>query len=141
MTRLIRARKLAEIARRTGRVRALLPATAAALASDLDRSDALTFNLYLALHAASDLSLHLVADLGLGVPAGPRDAYRILAEQGVLAPDLARRLASAVGLRNRIAHGYETADLERIFDLCQNDLAYLDTLAARAAAPPLDALP
>jgi uncharacterized protein YutE (UPF0331/DUF86 family) len=62
------ARKVAAIRARTARVRELLPATVDEFLAHRTEAEALILNLYLALQECSDLALHLVAAMGLGVP-------------------------------------------------------------------------
>ena len=73
------ARKIAAIRTRTARVRELTPPTVEEFLSRRTEAEALILNLYLALQECSDLALHLVADLGLGIPGEPRAAFEALA--------------------------------------------------------------
>jgi uncharacterized protein YutE (UPF0331/DUF86 family) len=127
------ARKIAAIHARTSRVRELMPATVEEFLTHRTEAEALILNLFLALQECSDLALHLVADLGLGVPGEPRAAFESLERAGVLDAALARKLSAAVGLRNRIAHEYGALDLARVYEAVQRDLADLDDFAAAAA--------
>jgi uncharacterized protein YutE (UPF0331/DUF86 family) len=134
------ARKGAAIRSRTMRVRGLFPQTVEEFVSRRTEAEALILNLYLALQECSDLALHLVADLGLGVPGEPRAAFEALARAGVLEPALARKLGGAIGLRNRIAHEYGTLDLAKVFEAVCRDLGDLDDFAAAAASVRLPSL-
>jgi uncharacterized protein YutE (UPF0331/DUF86 family) len=133
MSNEVLARKIAAIRARTARVRELLPSTAEQFLAQRTEAEALILNLFLALQECSDLALHLVADLGLGVPGEPRAAFEILARNDVLSPALAKSLSAAVGLRNRIAHEYGGLDLRKVYDAARDDLgdleAYVDLLA------------
>jgi len=133
------ARKLAAIRARTARVRELLPPSAAEFVARRTEAEALILNLFLALQECSDLALHLVADLGLGVPGDPRAAFEALSRGGLFPADLARKLGAAVGLRNRIAHEYGGLDLEKVYAAARDDLGDLETYAdavARARLQP-----
>ena len=59
--------------------------------------------LYVASQAAVDLALHLGADAGLPPTATYQDAFRRLADGGVIERDLAGRLAAWAGFRNVLA--------------------------------------
>ncbi len=134
------ARKVADLRARVARVRELLPADVATFVARRTEGEALILNLFLALQCASDLALHAVAARGLGVPADARSAFDALVRAGVLTPDLGRRLAAAVGLRNRIAHEYGTLDLTLVFEAASDDLGDLLALAAAVlASAPADA--
>lgn len=127
------ARKVAAIRARTMRVRELSPRTVEEFVAKRTEAEALILNLFLALQECSDLALHLVADLGLGVPGEPRAAFEALARARVLDAELARKLCAAVGLRNRIAHEYGALDLAKVFEAVRRDLGDLDAFAAAVA--------
>ncbi len=127
------ARKIADLETRVARVRELLPADAEAFRAHRTESEALILNLYLALQAASDLALHVVALHGLGVPGDTRSAFDALARAGLCDPPLARRLAAAIGLRNRIAHEYGALDLDLVFEAARDNLVDLLAFAAIVA--------
>lgn len=105
------ARKVAEVRARVARVRELLPPTVEDLEVQRTEAEALILNLFLGLQACGDLAMHVVAERGLGVPADTRSAFTLLANAGTVPPDLSRRLSAAIGLRNRIAHQYESLDM------------------------------
>lgn len=133
MTQLVVARKVAEILARVARVRELLPETPDAFSAQRTEAEALILNLYLGLQAASDLAMHVAADRGLGVPADARSAHELLRGAGLIPEELSRRLAAAVGLRNRIAHSYGSLDLVLVFEAARDDLGDLETLAGAIA--------
>lgn len=134
MSNEVLARKIAAVRLRTARVRELLPATVDEFLSHRTEAEALILNLFLALQECSDLALHLVADLGLGVPGEPRAAFEILARSDVIPAPLSRSLSAAIGLRNRIAHEYAGLDLRKVYAAARDDLgdldAYVDAIAA-----------
>lgn len=138
MTAEVSARKIADILERIGRVRSLLPPTPELFEANRTEAEALILNLYLALQGCSDLALHVLADHGVGVAADARAAYGLLADAGLVDRDLSRRLAAAVGLRNRIAHEYTRLDLGRVYAIARDELGDLEAFAAamaRATAP------
>ena len=126
-------RKIADLRARVARVRELLPASYEAFVDERTSAEALILNLFLALQCASDLALHTVAERGYAVPADARSAFEALARAGVLEAKLARDLAAAVGLRNRIAHEYGLLDLRLVYEAARDDLGDLEALAAALA--------
>ena len=66
--------------------------------------------LYVAAQAAVDLAMHLGADAGLAAPATYQEAFRRLADGGLLERDLSERLAAWAGFRNVLAHCYATVN-------------------------------
>lgn len=73
---------------------------------DTDLHDIADRNFQIAVECCADIANHLIAARGLRFPESYADAFRILAEDGVLASGLADELARAAGMRNIIVHGY-----------------------------------
>jgi uncharacterized protein YutE (UPF0331/DUF86 family) len=109
------AEKTAAVERHLARVAERLPADAAALAPASDASDAVILHLWQATQITIDLALSACLHFNLGTPASYADAFRRLAGAGLLAPDLADRLARAAGFRNAVAHVYEGLDMARVY--------------------------
>jgi uncharacterized protein YutE (UPF0331/DUF86 family) len=76
--------------------------------------DVAAFYLMLAIQECIDIAAHWVADEGWGSPDDAANTFDVLAERRVIQPALADALHGAVGLRNRIAHGYAQLDHDRI---------------------------
>ena len=72
------------------------------------------FYLFLAIQECIDLATHWVADEGWPVPDDAGASFDLLADRGVLDRGVAEGMRGAVGLRNRIGHGYAAIDHERI---------------------------
>lgn len=133
------ARKIAAVNDAIERIRQLLPSTAEELLKDRTAREVITLNLFVAIQECSALAAHWLADAGWDVPESYGEAFEVLGERGVLDGELARRLSSAAGLRNLIAHQYGVLDYQRIFELASlrlGDLnAFCEQLARRAAEP------
>ncbi len=117
--------------RRTGDLRGFL--------ADVDRQDALSMSLLVALQECVDIALHIAADEGWGTPASYAESFDVIARRGVVDGDLARKLAQITSVRNRIAHLYGTLDVERLWNEVPAGLAAFDAFAqaiARYIAPP-----
>jgi uncharacterized protein YutE (UPF0331/DUF86 family) len=76
--------------------------------------DLATFYLFLAIQESIDLAAHWISDAGWDVPDDAGGSFDLLAEHGAMDRELAMVLRGAVGLRNRIAHGYGSVDHERV---------------------------
>ena len=87
--------------------------------------DVATFYLMLAIQECIDIAAHWVADEGWGSPDDAAGAFDVLAERSVIERDLASALHGAVGLRNRIAHGYAQLDHDRIREDAATGIARL----------------
>lgn len=120
-------RRLREIGRRLVELRALHAAG--------DRSDAaaqaqVERHLQVAIQGAIDVALHIVADDTDRTPDDYGSAFLLLAEVGVIGPELAARLRLAAGLRNLLVHAYLDIDPDRLWQ----HLEHLDDLEAFALA-------
>lgn len=81
-----------------------------------------------------DLANHVIASDGHRAPRDYGDAFRVLAEVGVLEAALAERMVSLAGARNLIVHLYAEVDDERLArSVREGGLEDLSTFAARIA--------
>lgn len=84
--------------------------------ADRDRRDLAIFYLFLAIQECIDLAAHWVVDAGWMTADDAGSTFDELASRGALTPELATTLRGAVGLRNRIAHGYAMLDYRRVHE-------------------------
>jgi uncharacterized protein YutE (UPF0331/DUF86 family) len=124
-------RKLGVLREHVTRARRRRSTTADALLADQDLQDALCMSLLVAIQESIDIAFHVAADEGWGVPASNAEAFEILARNRVLSPELARQMGNAASLRNRLAHGYATVDLPRLWAEIPNGLDALDRFVAQ----------
>ncbi len=118
----ILAAKLAAIRDAVARVREVLPASPEAFATDRTAREVVTLNVFVALQEAIGLAMHWVADQGWSVPHSHGEVFTVLGERNVVDPQLARRLRSAAGLRNLIAHQYGVLKVDRVFAIASHEL-------------------
>jgi len=107
--------KLTTLRDHLGRIERRRPADVDSLRGDLDRQDALALSVLVALQEAADIALHMASDEGWGVASSYADSFTLLARHQVIDSGLASRLAGIAALRNRIAHGYGTVDVDRLW--------------------------
>ncbi len=132
-------RKLARATAWLGDAEARLSRSAADFLADPDAQDLASFHLFLAIQECIDLAAHWVADARWGSPDEASATFDLLAHHGAIDRDLAARMRGAVGLRNRIAHGYSTLDQARIHGEYHEGITTLRRFLARVAdeiAPP-----
>lgn len=127
-------RKLTLLREHVARARRRREGTLALFAADIDRQDAAAMSLLVATQEAVDVAMHIAAEKGWGVPASYAEAFELLSRHQVIADELARTLRTVVAVRNRIAHGYASLDVERIWTELPAGLDALDALAAAVAA-------
>lgn len=102
--------------------------------TEVDAQNMVLFALYRAVKYAIDLGQHVIAERGLPVPAAYREVFRVLAEAGVVEPELASRLEGWGGMGNVIAHQYGSLDYARVADALHDEVGDLHAFAATMAA-------
>jgi uncharacterized protein YutE (UPF0331/DUF86 family) len=83
--------------------------------------------------AAGDLLFHLLAQRGV-TPGSYREAFKAGADEGLIPAELAEKLQSAAGMRNVLAHLYETIDYAILRDSIEPALRDFGQLVAIFAA-------
>jgi uncharacterized protein YutE (UPF0331/DUF86 family) len=108
-------RKLSLLREHLSRVRRRRPSSVEVFRSDVDVQDAMAMSLLVAVQEAVDIAMHITADEGWGLAASLAEAFDLLARNGVITPEHAGELGRVVAVRNRIAHGYASVDLDRLW--------------------------
>lgn len=130
MDRVVMEEKLESLRRCVARVQDKCPATAEALAQDLDAQDIVSLNLTRAVQLCVDLASQVIARRQLTAPATMGQAFALLAQAGLLPDELAHRLIKAVGFRNLAVHNYDAIDWRIVHALSHR---HLDDFRAFAA--------
>jgi uncharacterized protein YutE (UPF0331/DUF86 family) len=128
--------KLASIDRCLARIRTVTRGNPASV-REIDVQEIVLLNLQRAIQAVIDLSAHLLASRGWGLPDSQKQHITILEQNGVLSPSLADRLRGMVGFRNIAVHEYQALDpavLERIVEKHLVDLDEFADAIRRAVA-------
>ena len=107
--------------------------SAEAFAADRERRDLAIFYLFLAIQECIDLAAHWVSDEGWDAADDAGSTFDVLASRGVVDRPLADAMRSAVGLRNRIAHGYAMLDYARIHEEARSGVVALRAFLVRVA--------
>lgn len=109
-------RRLREIDRRVAALRAVRGSSREAFLEDSDRQALAERHLQVAIQAAIDIALHVVADDTGETPEDYGSAFVLLAREGVLPPPLGHHLRLAAGLRNVLVHAYADVDASQLWD-------------------------
>lgn len=99
------------------------------LETNLTRQDAIVLNLQRACDAAIDLAMHMVRVHRLGLPQESREAFTLLEQARLLAPDLAKRMRNMVGFRNIAVHQYQQLSLPILRAILEKRLNDFDEFA------------
>jgi len=102
------------------------------LLGDVKRRDLASFYIFLAIQECIDLAAHWIADAGWDAPDDSASLFDILADRKIIDRELATNLRGAVGLRNRIAHGYSSVDHSRVLNEFLQGASALRSFLARA---------
>lgn len=109
-------RKLDRIIKCLQRIRKAADKTIDDYLSDSDLQFIMERQLELAIGAAVDLNIHILASVGQGTPPDAYTSFMELARHTQAIPaGLAQRLAPATGLRNRLAHDYDEIDHRLVY--------------------------
>jgi uncharacterized protein YutE (UPF0331/DUF86 family) len=127
-------RKLASLRNHVARLRRRRPTDAARFRSDVDLQDAIAMSLLVAVQEALDIALHMASDEGWGLPASYVESFELLAQHDVIDAALATELSKMAALRNRLAHGYATVDVDRLYGELPAGTDALEKFATRIAA-------
>jgi uncharacterized protein YutE (UPF0331/DUF86 family) len=133
MTSDVALAKLATIERCLKRIRTVTRGEPDAV-DDLDTEEIVTLNLQRAIQSAIDLTAHVISGRGWGLPDSLKDHFRILADQNVVAAELAARLQAMVGFRNIAVHDYERLDRNVLKAILRDRLGDLETFVQAVKA-------
>jgi uncharacterized protein YutE (UPF0331/DUF86 family) len=117
LDREILAERASALERHLKRVSLKLPQNPVDFVHGTDASDAVILHLWQAVQLTIDTALSICVHLHLGSPSSYAGAFFKLSEATYLDKELAVRLAHAAGFRNRIVHGYEELDMQKIYKI------------------------
>jgi uncharacterized protein YutE (UPF0331/DUF86 family) len=80
-----------------------------------------------------DINYHVLTESGQPPPRDYYESFTALATVGMLDRDFATRIAACAGLRNRIAHEYETIDPLRVHEALQSAVRDIPAYLRRVA--------
>lgn len=96
---------------------------------NITKQDSIILNLQRACEAALDMAMHVVAERRLGLPQSSREAFVLLSQNGILEPELSKRLQAMVGFRNIAVHDYQSVNLAILQGIIENNMADLKQMA------------
>ena len=130
----ILAAKLAMVRDAVDRIAAFLPPTPAGFRADRNAREIVTLNLFVAIQECLALASHILSDTAWGVPKSYGESFTMLADHGVIEPELAARMRSAAGLRNLLAHQYGIVDSDRLHEFARDRTEDLTAYSAAVAS-------
>lgn len=118
----VRLQKVASIQRSVARAREEFAAAGETFAHDRTRQDAAILNVLRACETALDLANVVISERKLGVPQSSRDAFRLLADAGLVSAEVSHKLQHMVGFRNIAVHQYQLLDIAIVESVLRSDL-------------------
>ena len=129
MDREVVEQKLESLRRCLIRIETKCPADALVLAADFDLQDIVSLNLSRAVQLSVDIGAHLIASMEVPPPGTMGQTFDLLAQQGVLGPELAKRLKKSVGFRNIAVHNYDSINWLIVHSIVKNHLVEFSEFA------------
>lgn len=118
----VAALKITSLQRCITRAREAHAAAGDHFSTNHDLQDAAVLNIIRACETAIDLANMLVRKKQLGIPSESKDAFRLLAHEGLIDASLADSLAAMIGFRNIAVHQYDTLDLDIVEKVINDEL-------------------
>lgn len=84
------------------------------------------YALQTSIEAMIDIAYHLSAHKFNHAPTEARDAFRVLADGGIISHKDLVVYGSMIGFRNRIVHGYQEVTADRVYEIAKNELGDFD---------------
>jgi uncharacterized protein YutE (UPF0331/DUF86 family) len=126
-------RKLGVVLEHLTRLKARRPERLTEFCENLLLQDAISMSVMVIVQEALDIALHIASDEGWELAPTYREAFVVLATHEVVDVALAQALGRAAQLRNRIAHGYATLDVKRLWAELPDGVAAFDAFARAIA--------
>lgn len=128
--------KLESLRRCVDRIEEKRPESVKELENDHDIQDILSLNLTRAVQVAVDIATHLLSDSSEPAPDSMGQAFRLLAESGMIPNELGTRMVAAVGFRNIAVHSYRQIDWAIVHAICHDRLEDFRAFARHVGALP-----
>ncbi len=94
------------------------------------KQDSIILNIQRACEASIDLAMHIVSEKKLGIPQNSRDAFEVLAKNGLISNELMKKLKSMVGFRNIAVHNYQSVNLKIVEEIIEKHINDLKTFTS-----------
>ena len=102
--------------------------------ADFVACGAARYYLQAAIECCADIGAHLIASDTKRRAEDYRSVFRILGEEGVIAPDVAAAMEPAASLRNRLVHAYDQVDDRRVHEMLRSSVPIFRSFGQAMAA-------
>jgi uncharacterized protein YutE (UPF0331/DUF86 family) len=114
--------KAVEVRRLCAELRSIAPGSLEAYRDDLLVKAACERYSERIVEACTDLAFMVIKGQGLRAPEDDKEAFSVLADDGVIGPELCERMREAKGMRNILAHQYARVDDRIVFEAITEEL-------------------
>ena len=114
--------KLDSVGRCLARIEDKRPQDPEVLRRDLDVQDIIAVNLERCVQLCVDICLMMLAEKNTAVPATMAEGFSMLADTGIIAGEIASRMAKAAGFRNIAVHAYRKIDWDIVWKIVTKHL-------------------
>lgn len=90
--------------------------------------------LQLAIQVCIDIGNYLIGQLGISAPDEQENVFLVLGREGILSPDLAKRMVGMVRFRNILVHDYLEIDSNIVYHNLADNLDDFDQFAQQIIA-------
>lgn len=92
------------------------------LQTNFDLQDIMSLNLSRAVQLTVDIGSHIISQTGTPAPETMGQTFGVLAQLGVVSPELAEKLKKSVGFRNIAVHHYEAINWQIVYAILKDHL-------------------
>lgn len=114
-------------------LRELKAASKEAFMADFRSRGAAERYLQLAIESVIDIGSEIISFLQLGKPERYRDIPPMLAQAGVIPPELSEKITKMIGFRNLLVHDYAAVDMSLEYEFLQTRLSDFEAYMAHIA--------
>jgi uncharacterized protein YutE (UPF0331/DUF86 family) len=115
-------RKLAELSEYVTQASEYRDLTAERYRADWRTQRIIERTLQMAIEACLDVASHVLSDRKLRPPSTYAETFEVLAQAGLMSPDLSRVMIEMTGFRNVIVHEYTRIDAELVVRILKERL-------------------
>ena len=114
--------KISEIEGYVSELEGMMPESFEGYKSDLKTKAACERYFEKIVEAIIDLAFMIIKERNLRIPEEEKKSFDILAEEGMISAELAKKLKDAKGMRNILSHEYGKIDDEIVFTSITEDI-------------------
>ena len=125
------AQKFLQVDEYLGLLRTILKTPLQAFLKDKIMIGSAKYYLQVSIECCLDVANHIIASEHLRAPRDYADSFMVIEEEGLVAPELGKRLRQMAKFRNRLVHLYGEVDNAYVYEFIKEDLKDIQELRSR----------